>query len=130
MFLRNLHLLQDFSNQRCWVTGWGKDAFGDAGNYQHVMKEVDVPVVANPECERRLRQTRLGFDFALHPGFMCAGGEEGKDACKGDGGGPLVCEVNGAWQLAGLVSWGIGCGQKSIPGVYVKVPGNFHYIFR
>jgi secreted trypsin-like serine protease len=103
------------------VSGWGKDAFGDAGNYQHIMKEVDVPVVSNPECERRLRQTRLGLDFALHPGFLCAGGEEGKDACKGDGGGPLVCDVNGAWQLAGLVSWGIGCGHKSIPGVYVKV---------
>jgi secreted trypsin-like serine protease len=116
--------MQDFSNRRCWVSGWGKDAFGDAGNYQHVMKEVDVPVVSNPECERRLRQTRLGSDFALHPGFLCAGGEEGKDACKGDGGGPLVCEVGGTWQLAGLVSWGIGCGHKTIPGVYVKVTQN------
>lgn len=68
-----------------------------------------------------LRQTRLGPDFALHPGFLCAGGEEGKDACTGDGGGPLVCEANGSWQLVGIVSWGVGCGEKDIPGVYVKV---------
>lgn len=29
-----------------------------------------------------MQQTRLGYDFKLHPGFVCAGGEEGKDACK------------------------------------------------
>ena len=74
-------------------------------------------------CERMLQNTKLGFDFTLHDGFMCAGGEEGKDACKGDGGGPLVCEESrtGLWQLAGIVSWGIGCGERDVPGVYVKV---------
>lgn len=65
------------------------------------------------------------YDFKLHPGFVCAGGEEGKDACKGDGGGPMVCERGGTWQVVGLVSWGIGCGQNGIPGVYVKVG---HYV--
>ncbi|XP_032795398.2 uncharacterized protein LOC116931857 [Daphnia magna] len=112
---------QEFVGSRCWVTGWGKDAFGTGGKYQNILKEVDVPVVGNADCENKLRRTRLGYDFKLHSGFLCAGGEEGKDACKGDGGGPLVCENRGSWFLAGLVSWGVGCGQYDTPGVYTKV---------
>eukprot|EP00096_Caligus_rogercresseyi_P011803 TRINITY_DN476_c0_g1_i11.p1 TRINITY_DN476_c0_g1~~TRINITY_DN476_c0_g1_i11.p1 ORF type:complete len:1230 (-),score=306.52 TRINITY_DN476_c0_g1_i11:343-4032(-) len=127
-FSRNRHIspvclpdtFHSFAGQRCYVTGWGKDAFLE-GNYQHILKEVNVPVLDNGRCERLLRQSKLGPDFVLDKGFLCAGGEEGKDACKGDGGGPLVCEVNGLWQLAGIVSWGIGCGEYNVPGVYVKV---------
>jgi len=128
-FQRNPHIspvclpdsLAEFSGERCFVSGWGKDAFGGDGSYQHTLKEVDVPVLGNADCERKLQRTRLGYEFTLHPGFICAGGEEGKDSCKGDGGSPLVCQVGGSWQLAGLVSWGVGCGQRDVPGVYVKV---------
>ncbi|XP_047993032.1 uncharacterized protein LOC125231610 isoform X2 [Leguminivora glycinivorella] len=115
----------DYAGQRCWTTGWGKDAFGDNGKYQNILKEVDVPILPHGVCQNQLRQTRLGYNYELNPGFLCAGGEEGKDACKGDGGGPLVCEHGGTWQLVGVVSWGIGCGQPGVPGVYVKVA---HYL--
>nr|API81374.1 venom toxin [Hemiscorpius lepturus] len=112
---------ESFAGKRCWVTGWGKNAFGHQGEYQSVLKEVDVPVLSNPECEHRLHQTRLGPYYKLSPGFVCAGGEPGKDACTGDGGSPLVCDVHGIWKVVGLVSWGIGCGLPGIPGVYVNM---------
>jgi hypothetical protein len=40
---------------------------------------------------------------------------------QGDGGSPLVCEQDSVSYLIGLVSWGIGCGTASIPGVYIDV---------
>ncbi|XP_032672431.1 phenoloxidase-activating factor 2-like isoform X2 [Odontomachus brunneus] len=106
---------------RCWVSGWGKDAFGPNGKYQSKLKEVDVPVLARANCQNDLRSTRLGQFFVLDNSFMCAGGEAGKDACTGDGGSPLVCSNNGPFQIVGLVTWGIGCAGAGIPGVYTNV---------
>ncbi len=33
--------------------------------------------------------------------------------------------VSGLWHVVGLVSWGIGCAQPDVPGVYVNV---FNYL--
>ncbi|KAG6465667.1 hypothetical protein O3G_MSEX015303 [Manduca sexta] len=55
---------------------------------------------------------------------MCAGGEPGRDTCKGDGGSPLVCPSEyekDRYVQNGIVAWGIGCGEDGTPGVYVDV---------
>lgn len=108
---------------RCWATGWGRDAFRrfyfpikkrkkekkkkfhlkinkinfiifSEGKYQTLLKKIDLPLIDRAECQSRLRTTRLGQYFHLHPSFLCAGGEENKDTCAGDGGGPLLCSIS------------------------------------
>jgi len=115
---------ESFSGTTCFATGWGKDKFGAAGEYQVVLKEIDLPVVDHDTCQDSLRQTRLGGKFKLHDSFVCAGGVDGKDTCKGDGGSPLVCPSKYdpyTYIQAGIVAWGIGCGEDGTPGVYADV---------
>jgi len=53
---------------------------------------------------------------------------------QGDGGGPLICAVKGyqgkskKYIQVGIVSWGIGCGDENIPGVYSSVAANSQWI--
>lgn len=122
---------QPMSGSKCWVTGWGKDAFLQQGDYQAILQEVDVNVVDPRTCQNALQRAGLGNRFAMHHGWLCAGGEEGKDACSGDGGGPLVCgtEHGHGATLAGLVSWGVGCGERGVPGVYTNIANYVNWIY-
>ncbi|KAK7874319.1 hypothetical protein R5R35_007794 [Gryllus longicercus] len=113
-----------FDGRRCIATGWGTDAPGKNGALRQLLRRVELPVVPRDECEERLRTTRLGVFYHLHDSFMCAGAENGKDTCKGDGGGPLVCQSTDdprRYEQAGIVSWGIGCSDPNIPSVYTDV---------
>ena len=54
---------------------------------------------------------------------MCIGFMDGgKDSCKGDGGGPVVCGWNNdggmmtGGELQGIVSWGYKCVVLTIQG--------------
>jgi len=107
----------------CSVQGFGKSAFGPEGRFQEFMRQINLPIVKNSECQQKLRKTRLPDNFNLHDSFLCAGGAEegGQDACEGDGGGPLVCRQGDRYVLAGIVAWGIGCGKPDVPGVYAAV---------
>ncbi|XP_055528983.1 phenoloxidase-activating factor 2-like [Wyeomyia smithii] len=114
----------NFDKSTCFASGWGKNIFGKEGKYQVILKKVQLPFVPHNQCESAMRTTRLGNRFRLHPSFICAGGKVGEDTCRGDGGSPLVCPIPGVpanYYQAGIVAWGIGCGEQGIPGVYVNV---------
>ncbi|KTF73319.1 hypothetical protein cypCar_00043134, partial [Cyprinus carpio] len=98
----------------CWVTGWG--ALREGGAVSDVLQKVDVRLVSEDACVR-------SYGYMITPRMICAGYRSGgKDACQGDSGGPLVCqEPSGRWFLAGVVSWGRGCGRPDYYGVYTRI---------
>ncbi|XP_011476691.1 transmembrane protease serine 6 isoform X2 [Oryzias latipes] len=98
----------------CWVTGWG--ALREGGGASNVLQKVDVRLVSEEDCVR-------SYGHLISPRMLCAGYRNGKkDSCQGDSGGPLVCqEASGRWFLAGVVSWGRGCGRPDNYGVYTRI---------
>ncbi|XP_005556541.3 coagulation factor XI isoform X2 [Macaca fascicularis] len=98
----------------CWVTGWGYRKLRD--KIQNTLQKAKIPLVTNDECQKRYRGHKITHKM------ICAGYREGgKDACKGDSGGPLSCKHNEVWHLVGITSWGEGCAQRERPGVYTNV---------
>lgn len=113
-----------FNHARCFLTGWGQQAYGDKKRFSAILKKIELPIVPNEQCQQSIRATPRGPNFNLHRSFLCAGGEAGKDACNGDGGSPLVCPISmttDRYYQSGIVSWGVGCGQSGVPGVYTNV---------
>ena len=97
------------------VSGWGTLESG--GDISPDLQAVNVPIVDQAECRRAYRG-------GITDGMICAGLREGgRDSCQGDSGGPLV--VRGLsdrhWQLAGVVSFGAGCAEPGMYGVYARV---------
>ncbi|XP_011890027.1 PREDICTED: tryptase gamma isoform X2 [Cercocebus atys] len=110
---------------RCWVTGWGYTREGEPLPPPYSLQEVEVSVVDTETCRRDYPGPGGSI---LRPDMLCAQGPG--DACQDDSGGPLVCQVNGAWVQAGIVSWGEGCGRPNRPGVYTRVPAYVSWIRR
>uniref|UniRef100_A0A8C9F073 Transmembrane serine protease 6 n=1 Tax=Pavo cristatus TaxID=9049 RepID=A0A8C9F073_PAVCR len=98
----------------CWITGWG--ALKEGGHISNILQKVDVQIIQQDICSE-------AYHYMISPRMLCAGYNRGKkDACQGDSGGPLACEEpSGRWFLAGLVSWGMGCGLPNYYGVYTRI---------
>ena len=84
------------------------------------LREVSVPILSDSDCEagsgtvnylyegQCINRTE-SYSGLISDDMMCAG-ETGKNSCKGDSGGPLTVKEGDQHFLAGVVSWGYGCG--------------------
>lgn len=104
------------------VLGWGSVVEGGALSTK--LREVSLPVTSDAACFPFYPDT---FDSRY---AFCAGGTRagGEDSCQGDSGGPLLVTRDGTHVVAGLVSYGFGCGRSGIPGVYTRVEAYYDWI--
>lgn len=96
------------------VTGWGivDEAQGLSAD---TLQEVELPIVSQQDCQNY-------YGSGLPDDTICAGFEDGgKDSCQGDSGGPLMAFRNSNWHVVGIVSFGDGCADQGVPGVYTRV---------
>lgn len=105
------------------VAGWGMQSFDSASTVNTNLQEVELSIVSNAKCSARYGGIVLDTN-------ICAGGEEKKDACGGDSGGPLFSKFNNKWYVVGIVSWGVSCGRKDYPGVYTRVSKYLQWIWK
>jgi secreted trypsin-like serine protease len=130
------------SNQIVRVTGWGWQGestgtesarLDRAGNVQRKpadLKQAGVMTVDAKDCA-----AEAGYKSFWRPERqICVGSSPlvTRDSCQGDSGGPLTRENKrgGGRHLIGIVSQGIGCGQKKRPALYTRVAFYANWIER
>lgn len=100
-----------------YVYGWGVSDRGRAMNY---LRRVEMPVVDRQLCQ----DAYTAYSRTVNQNMFCAGyATGGRDACTGDSGGPLVVRDRWSGEVTqfGIVSWGEGCAEAGVYGVYTNV---------
>lgn len=110
------------TGQRCSIAGWGQVSYRPYGLGNFIPLIASVSLIDNDRCSE-LYSAAKTFTFYIDQSTICAGSQEGHDACLGDSGGPLMCQSSedDRWKLVGIVSVGNECGMKDFPGIYTRV---------
>ncbi|CAG9822462.1 unnamed protein product [Phaedon cochleariae] len=106
------------------VAGWGAT---ELLTRSPIKLKLQLPIADKDQCSRTFRTAGI----SLRESQICAGGQEGRDSCTGDSGGPLMQTSRNdtsQWYLEGVVSFGARCGSAGWPGIYTKVESYLEWI--
>ncbi|XP_066170540.1 acrosin-like [Sylvia atricapilla] len=109
----------------CWIAGWGSTTARSIGSSDH-LQEAKVHLI-----DLQLCNSSFWYAGKIRNHNLCAGYPQGNiGTCKGDSGGPLMCqEKNGDhWWVVGITSWGKGCARARRPGVYISTQQFYDWI--
>ena len=137
-------------NIKCMIAGWGYRKFGldefdwwSGSQLAPKLQEAAITVFSNEYCiqhstlslattksEAGIPGSSIDNSKLQEWAEFCAGIPDndnngkidgGIDACNGDSGGPLICNLNDTPVLVGITSRGKGCALEDNPGIYTTV---------
>ncbi|XP_034340323.2 inactive serine protease 45 [Arvicanthis niloticus] len=109
---------------KCWVTGWGqaKEHASAKLTLTPELWKAEVFIIDNKNCDRIFHK-KISYPRVIpliRKNMICTTNFR-EDICYGDPGGPLVCEVDGRWILAGVFSWEKSCAKAPSLNVYTRI---------
>ncbi|XP_058449201.1 venom protease [Malaya genurostris] len=106
--------------RRVQIIGWGK--LSTSGTKSPELQSLEVPLTSWDQCVRAYSSTgALQSTKSIDGEWMCAGGE-GRDACLGFGGAPLIIRERSRYGQIGIMSFGAEtCGALNMPSVYTSI---------
>ncbi len=115
-------------NTELLVAGWSSASY--VGPRSNVPREIELYTVSHGGCGslysregRGVSDTMFCAEAQTKGRRILETGELVRDVCVGDGGAGAVRlnPISYTYDLVGIVSWGIGCGDLAFPGVYTSV---------
>ncbi|XP_013917561.1 PREDICTED: serine protease 53 [Thamnophis sirtalis] len=103
-------------------TCWTRGRRIDDGGMPSPLQSVQAKILGPKKCNCLYNATSdPGRKTPIIPEMICAAPHNRSMRCEVSIGDPLVCSQNGVWFLAGISSFGNGCGTTIRPGVFTSV---------
>ncbi|MFC3854150.1 serine protease [Salinispirillum marinum] len=113
-------------SNRLTMTAYGWGLTREDGDLADELQFVELGADSMEYCRSRYGESTITNKM------ICAGGssllDQGQDTCQGDSGGPLVYVEGGTPYIVGITSFGSGCAELGIPGVYARVSAFIDWI--
>lgn len=114
------------------VAGWGFTGWQtEFQKTATTLQTLKIPIVNLSICDEQFKDLQLSVENQI-----CAGGEEGKDSCAGDSGGPLqrafsFRDKGPRYVAIGIVSLGVKqCGKFAAAALYTNVSWYMPWIMK